>query len=212
MASNLERLKAKKASNQKKETDLSTSFSIDSGEEEKKEAVTKPDIAAETKEKEAEKPKDNLKKEIPAAEDKAIKDIIPIKAINNSKEYNNISISKETDSRRYTRPEKNLGIRLASEEDKRYLNMIPLSRSMTKKAFFIKIMEEEFENTKTIDINDPEVEKFRNNALKTASMTISVPEDLIEDIKKYSAKHMMKPQRYIAYVLNKTRKSDSAWK
>ena len=205
MASNLERLKAKKASNQKKEADLSTSFSIDSGEEEKKEAGTKPDIAAETKEKEAEKPKDNLKKEIPATEGKAIK------AINNSKEYNNISINKGTDSRRYTGPEKNLGIRLASEEDKRYLNMIPLSRSMTKKAFFIKIMEEEFENTKTIDINDPEVEKFRNNALKTASMTISVPEDLIEDIKRYSAKHMMKPQRYIAYVLSKTRKADSDW-
>lgn len=205
MASNLERLKAKKASNQKKEADLSTSFTIDAGEEEQQKPETKPTIKPMIQSDGPEKPKVSA---VTAKESKPIKDIKPIAAIKESR--NNIE-AKDEKKRRYVGPEKNLGIRLASEEDKRYLNMIPLSRSMTKKAFFIEMMEKEFDKTKVIDINDPEIERFRNTALKTASMTISVPEDMIEDIKKNSAKHMMKPQRYIAYVLHKTKEADNTW-
>ncbi len=232
MASNLERLKAKKASNQKKEADLSTSFSIDAGEEDQKAPenvpVDKPNDDAKNNassptelSKEAKKAepanatekesglKSDVKEVKEAKNNKTSKDIeaiTPIKTINGSNDIKDNNIS------RYNGAEKNLGIRLASEEDKRYLNMVPLGRSMTKKSFFIELMEKEFDNAGEVDINDPEIERFRNSALKTASMTISVPEDLIDDIKKYSAKHMMKPQRYIAYVLSKARNADQDWK
>ncbi len=211
MASNLERLKAKKASNLKKEADLSTSFSIDAGEDEQKITINNTDIAHETQITEDKKSEIEPVIANPAKESAAInnsKEIKPIKAISNS---NNSNVKKSKNTDLYNGSEKNLGIRLASEEDKKYLNMVPLSRSMTKKAFFIELMEEEFDNIKTIDINDPEIERFRNSALRTASITISVPEDLIEDIKKYAAKHMMKPQRYIAYVINKARTTDKSW-
>ena len=228
MATNLEKLRAKKAANQQKETDLSTSFSIDEGvdappvaeEAPKAEAVPVEKVPA--KEVKAEPVKTAVTEDKPKAEalakatkssntkddSKDSKATNPIKA---SKPINNSSTTKNIEET-VAGPEKNLGLRLASEEDKRYLNMAPLSKGMTKKAFFIELMQEEFASIKDIDVNDPEIEQFRNSSLKTTAITISVPEDLIEQIKLYSAKHMMKYQRYVAYVISKARNNDPAWK
>lgn len=108
--------------------------------------------------------------------------------------------------------EKSLGLRLASEEDKRYFDMVPLGMGISKKAFFINLMEKEFESIDKIDINDTEVSMFRTSSLKTVAITILVPETLIEKIKQYSAMHMMKYQRYVAYVIHKARINDKNWR
>ncbi|MCR5098312.1 MAG: hypothetical protein K6B14_05115 [Lachnospiraceae bacterium] len=190
MASNLERLRAKKANNQKKEADLSTSFSIDEGEETS--AKTEPVKEAE-------------KAEEPAKITNPIRPITPIKETKPIKPDVVGSASAASSA------EKNFGIRLSTEEDKRYLNMAPLARSMTKKAFFIEIMETACDETKNIDLTDPMVEKFRNSPLKTAPMTIAVPEDVIEKIKATSARHMMKYQRFVALTISQARQNDKKW-
>ena len=217
MASNLDRLKAKKAANQKKETDLSTSFTID--------GVDSSGAAAQ------EIKGDKSSKSMPeTAENAVIKDSVTLQKPENEKTQavetnkpnnqnkaikpiNNIDtiIPSNTIKKEDLGPERNLGLRLASEEDKRYLDLSPLSRGITKKSFFISLLEKEFESVETININDPEIEKFRNTSLKTTAITISVPESLIEQIKTYAAKHMMKYQRYIAYVINKSRVNDEEW-
>ncbi len=135
----------------------------------------------------------------------------PITPINNINNSNSINPINDNPSSNAAEPERNLGLRLSTNEDKRYLDLAPLSRSMTKKAFFIELMEHEFEATTTININDPEVETFRNSSLKTTAMTISVPESLIAKIKEYSARHLMKYQRYVAYVVYKARMNDDWW-
>ncbi len=217
MASNLDRLKAKKAANQKKEADLSTSFTIDEVDssgaatqeikgdkssqampEATESAVIKDSVTPQKPEKEKTQVVEANK---PNNQNKAIKPINNINPI-----IPNNTIKKED-----LGPERNLGLRLASAEDKRYLDLSPLSRGVTKKSFFISLMENEFESVETININDPEIEKFRNTSLKTTAITISVPESLIEQIKAYAAKHMMKYQRYIAYVINKSRVNDEEW-
>ncbi len=187
MATNLEKLRAKKKANQGKEASLSTSFAVEGSDSIINNKETEPIRPAEPV-----KPAEPIKREEPVKRAEPIKPIIPI---------NNGSSAAE----------KNLGLRLASEEDKRYLDLAPLSRGMTKKAFFIDLLEHEFSSLTRIDINDPKVEEFRWTSLKTTSITIAVPEPLIEKVKDYSAKHMMKYQRYVAYVVNKARISDKVW-
>lgn len=201
MSDRLDKLKKLKAGNKSKEEQLSQGFNVDSTvEPEISSSVSTAEIkeknpkAAEAKVPEAKKKKETKPK--PAAP------IEPIKTID------------ATDSSAASAfPEKNLGLRLASEEDKRYLNMIPLGRGITKKAFFVELMEKEFENADAgmIKISDPELEHFRNSSLQTAPLTISVPEPIISKIKEYSAKHMIKYQRYVAYVIHKARVQDEAW-
>ena len=220
MASNLDRLRAKKAANLKKEADLSTSFSIDE--------ATAAD-AAEAVHTDPQEPQESAHAaEATAAE--AAPTVEPAKAAakqsdtdskpaNTSKDSDaNIPIKPITPIKETTEsgdpvasPERNLGLRLSTDEDKRYLDLAPLGRGITKKAFFIGLMEAEFASVSTVDISDPELERFRNSSLKTTAITISVPETLIEQIKTYAAKHMMKYQRYIAYVVSKARLSDAEW-
>ncbi|MBR1633862.1 MAG: hypothetical protein IJ682_02235 [Lachnospiraceae bacterium] len=204
MGSNLQRLRAMKAANQQKESDLSTSFSIDEG------GAVPEDSAADIQEASDTTPTPDQITENPVlqptnegAEANNASDTIKPIAPNSS-----ISPINKTEA---SEPERNIGLRLASAEDKRYLDLAPLSRSMTKKAFFIELMRTEFENMGHININDPQIEHFRESPLKTTAITISVPETLIVQIKQYSAKHMMKYQRYVAYIINKARMNDEDW-
>ena len=245
MATNLQKLRAKKAANQKKETTLSASFTIDEGTpetpeensitpsaddksisrsvsytEETPEAQTSSNPIIDNHSINESIPDSNNAPERNRNSDSgnssvndrnsdtvnnSIKDSKPVKAIN---PINPIIPINSADT---PVPEKNLGLRLASEEDKRYLDLAPLSRSMTKKAFFISLLEKEFAETDHININDSTVEQYRNTSLKTTAITISVPITMIEQIKTYSAKYMMKYQRYIAYVINKARLTDQEW-
>ncbi|MCR5722908.1 MAG: hypothetical protein K6G72_11275, partial [Lachnospiraceae bacterium] len=148
MSDRLNKLKKLKAGNKSKEEQLSQGFNVDSTvEPEISSSVSPAEIkeitpkAAETKVPEAKKKEESKPKPIAPIE--------PIKTI------------EATDSSTASAlPEKNLGLRLASEEDKRYLNMVPLGRGITKKAFFVELMEKEFENADAgmIKISDPELE------------------------------------------------------
>ncbi len=225
MATNLQKLKAKRAANQKKENDLTSSYSIDEGisvsDSDQMDQSPDSDENNETEEtikedrnivdESVNRPEDTLLKPAmeetgPVFEDHPVGSENPEEPIDNIIPINNhpVVVSNE--------PERNLGLRLSTEEDKRYLDLAPLSRSMTKKAFFIELMEKEFENTSIINVSDPEVETFRNSSLRTTAMTIAVPESLIAKIKDYSARHMMKYQRYVAYVIYKARTADPVWK
>ncbi len=219
MATNLEKLRAKKAANQQKESDLSTSFTIDEGKDAPPTenasdygSTKKVDLSSVSV-----KPKTSINSEKKSETASLVKALTPDKDIINNNDINPIIPIKDGAALaakppvEFAGPEKNLGLRLATDEDKRYLNMAPLSRSMTKKAFFAELMQKEFASVKDIDINNEEIERFRNSSLQTTAITISVPETLIEQIKAYSAKHMMKYQRYVAYVVNKARKNDSSW-
>ena len=207
MATNLQKLRAKKAANQKKESTLSASFTIDAGQDDVSDENNLSQTISDVETYDAVNSHPNTMEyteDISITED-AIIDSNPTVPIEPNKPIIPII---ETDP---SVPEKNLGLRLASDEDKRYLDLAPLGRSMTKKSFFISLIENEFASVKNIDINDKTVEKFRNTSLKTTAITISVPISMIKQIKEYSAKHMMKYQRYIAYVVNKARLSDQEW-
>ena len=204
MATNLEKLRAKKAANQQKETELSTSFSV--GEEpEPAEMENKHEELPVVETEKPERRTDN------SNNIKDINTVETVKPIKTDKPIINQATAEEAVVTTDISPSKNFGIRLASEQDRRYLNMVPLGRGMTKRAFFIELMQTEFASVGEVDINDPIMESFRNSPLKTTPMTISVPEDLIEQIKINAARHMMKYQRYVAYVINKARINDSTW-
>ena len=224
MASNLDRLRAKKAANLKKEADLSTSFSIDeaTAADAAEAAHTdpqEPQESAHAAEATAAEAAPTVEPAIKPAKAAAKQPDTDSKPANTSKDSDaNIPIKPITPIKETTEsgdpvasPERNLGLRLSTDEDKRYLDLAPLGRGITKKAFFIGLMEAEFASVSTVDISDPELERFRNSSLKTTAITISVPETLIEQIKTYAAKHMMKYQRYIAYVVSKARLSDAEW-
>lgn len=140
----------------------------------------------------------------PEEEKVPVKNIVPIALVNKPEILSEVSS--------FDGSEKSLGLRLASEEDKRYFDMAPLGMGISKKAFFINLMQREFDSVDSININDPEISEFRTSSLKTVAITILVPEALIEKIKQYSAMHMMKYQRYVAYVIHKARINDSNWK
>ena len=206
MATNLERLKAKKASNQKKETNLSTSFSSDEGDYpgtiEKSDENTRI-LEAASKDVNNESTQASNDAEKPKSVTQPINPINPI--IDNDAPKETVPTQKQSGS------EKNIGLRLSTDEDKQYLDMAPLARSMTKKAFFIDLMEKEFDNDGKLSLNDPKLSAFRTSSLRTTAITISVPEELISDIKLHAAKHMMKYQRYVAYVISKARENDEMW-
>ena len=214
MATNLERLRKMKSSNLKKEANLSTSFSIDEGDgitldNEKKEQLVDARVNESKKSGSAPKsPINDEKKTATKTESKNKPNIVnktsePIKPI---KPINAIDDNQQT-----SLPEKNLGFRLSSEEDLTYLNMAPLGRATTKKAFFITLMEEAIKESVNANIGDETVSAFRNGSLKTTQVTIAVPEELISSIKMAAARYMMKPQRYIAYVIHQARVTDSSW-
>ena len=209
MTTNLEKLRKMKSNNLKKEADLSTSFSIDEGTSipEDNTGKTEPVDLKVNHVSEEKKPANSTQKtEEKTPEKKSepsspINNIKPIKPSKPIKEINNSSSS-----------EKNMGLRLQTQEDLDYLNLAPLGRAMTKKAFFIQLMEDANANSQNADLTDETVRSFRNAPLKTTQVTIAVPEELINSIKQSAANYLMKPQRYMAYVIHKARVSDSSWK
>lgn len=199
MASNLEKLRAKKNQNKTSEASVSASYSIDAISDINDNVDSNDSIdiidSKPAKQNPASKPKKTTK---PDSSAKTSTKMVSTKDITIIDDSNDIK-------------EKSLGLRLASDDDKRYLDLAPLGRSMTKKAFFIELIQKELKNNSSIDLYDPLIEEFRNSSLKTTAITIAVPETLITVIKELAAKHMMKYQRYIAYVVYKARTSDPNW-
>jgi len=107
-------------------------------------------------------------------------------------------------------PDKNFGMRLESNLDVDFLNFYPLQLGLTKKAYFLQIMEEaiKLSNTEEIDFSDPLIKKFIKGGaaeLRTKNITIAIPENIIPEIKRAGAKYHMISQRFVAYIVQRNR-------
>jgi len=112
--------------------------------------------------------------------------------------------------KKYQGADKNFGMRLCCEEDIDFLNFYPIQLGMTKKTYFNSLMEKAIADAdaKVIKFDDPLIKEFMKGgsaSLTTRNVTIAVPEDMIEDIKKAGAKYRMLSQRFVAYVIHKAR-------